>query len=410
MEASPDIDPRVRVELLNILGSSFMSLGETETAETVSARALQEARENLSPDDALALRAGILRSWVLMYRGKTSEARSALDEVFAAVDRGISLPDEELVLAWRVRCGLDVDAGNREEAVTAGREAVRLADERLPDENQEKLLALLELAYAYQQSRRNPEAFQVAQRAYRLAVDTHPDNPLHPNVIKARARLGNDLAGVERLEEGIQELEQAVRDATTVFGPSSMTVGVYLQNLVSFQLQAGMVKGALESSKRSLEICERYFEPDSLTRMSSARARGMALIAARRASESLSPLTEAHDAAARIYGPSDRVTLSVRAMRALALAHTGAVAEARGDIQAVVDEAVRENVIPVFQPLRYNGLVERLAGNFAAALDLQERALEVAHGPARSHPPGDRHASRRARELRHGHRPPRRGR
>jgi tetratricopeptide (TPR) repeat protein len=157
-----------------------------------------------------------------------------------------------------------------------------------------------------------------------------------------------------------------------------MTVGVYLQNLVSFQLQAGMVKGALESSKRSLEICERYFEPDSLTRMSSARARGMALIAARRTSESLSPLTDAHEAAARIYGPSDRITLSVRAMRALALAHTGAVAEARGDIQAVLDEAVRENVVPVFVPLRYSGLLERLEGNFVAALDLQERALEVA--------------------------------
>jgi serine/threonine-protein kinase len=377
IETDLDTDPTVRVELLNILGSSLMSLGETATAETVTAGALQEARENLSPDDALALRAGILRSWVLMYRGKTSEARSALDEVFAAVERGISLPAEDLVLAWRVRCGLEIDAGNREESVTAGREAVRLAEDRLPDDHPEKLQALLELAYAYSAVKNHPEALETAERAYRLAVDTHPDNPIHPNVIKARARLGNALAEVGELERGIVEIEQAARDATTVFGPSSMTVGVYLQNLVRLYLRAGRVADALESSKRSLEIHERYFDPDSFSRMTSAEARGTALMAAQRMNESLAPLTEAYDAATRIHGPSDRNTLEARVRWAVALAHTGATDQARREVQAVMEEALLGN-IPVYTPLHFGGRIERVEGNFAKALDLQERALELA--------------------------------
>jgi len=376
METSLDTDPTVRVELLNILSSSLMSLGETATAESVSEGALEEARANLSPDDPLALRAGLLRSWVMMYRGKTSEARTALDEVFAAVERGLALPAEDLVLAWRVRCGLDIDAVNREEAVTAGEEAVRLADERLRDDHPEKLLALLELAYAHQQARSYEKALAVAQRAYGLAAAVHPNNALHPNVIKARARLGNALADVGQLERGIGELEQAVLDASSVFGPSSMTVGVYLQNLVSYQLRAGMVRAALESSRRSLEICERYFEPDSLTRISCAQARGVALMAARRISESLATFEDAYDAATRTYGPSDRMTLELRLRRALALAHTGAVAEARREVQVVMEEAERSNVVDVYTPLRFRGRIERLEGNFAAALDLQERALE----------------------------------
>jgi tetratricopeptide (TPR) repeat protein len=156
-----------------------------------------------------------------------------------------------------------------------------------------------------------------------------------------------------------------------------MTVGVYLQNLVSFQLQAGMVAEALESSKRSLEICEKYFEPDSLTRITSVQARGIALMAARKWSESLPAFDDAYQSASRAFGPSDKLTLEMRVRRALALAHTGAVAEARREVQAVMEEAVRSNVIPVYTPLRFSGRIERLEGNFAGALDIQQRALEL---------------------------------
>jgi serine/threonine-protein kinase len=378
IQAGLHADPAVRVELLNILGSSLMSLGETEKAETVTDRAVKEARTNLDERDPLALRAKLLSAWVLMYRGKTSEARSHLDEFFRSLDGRPAVPVEDLVLAWRVRCGLEIDAGNREEAVTAGRESVRLADELLPDAHPEKLLALLELAYAYQQNRQPDEALPIAERAYRLAVDTHPDNPLHPNVIKARARLGNDLAGAGKLEEGIRELEKAVSEATTVFGSSSMTVGVYLQNLVDFQIRAGMAAEALESSKRALEICERYFEPDSLTRISAVQVRGVALATARRVAESLPAFEDTYQSRSRAFGPSDRMTLEMRLRRARALAHSGTVDEARREVQAVLEEARRSKAIAIYTPLRFSGLIERAAGNFGAALELQEQALELA--------------------------------
>jgi len=70
------------------------------------------------------------------------------------------------------------------------------------------------------------------------------------------------------------------------------------------------------------------------------------------------------------------MTLELRLRRALALAHTGAVAEARREVQVVMEEAERSNVVDVYTPLRFRGRIERLEGNFAAALDLQERALE----------------------------------
>ncbi len=115
-----DTEATVRVELLNILGASLMSLGETATAENVAARAFDEARNSLSTGDPLALRARLLQSWVLMYRGKTEEARENLDAFFVGLEQGLELPPEDVVLAWRVRCGLEIDAGNREEAPGRG--------------------------------------------------------------------------------------------------------------------------------------------------------------------------------------------------------------------------------------------------------------------------------------------------
>jgi serine/threonine-protein kinase len=372
-----DTDPTVRIELLNILGTSLMSLGETAGAEDVAARAFEDARDHLPAGDALALRTNLLRAWVLMYRGKTDEARKSLDAFFQDFEAA-GLPPEDEVLAWRVRCGLEIDSGNREEAVAAGKEAVRLADEFLPDAHAEKLLALLELAYAYQQTGEFKEASVTADRAFRLAVETHPENPSHPNVIKARARYGSALCDSGERVRGIGEIEQAVRDASATFGPGSMTVGVYLQNLVSPQLQEGRVADALETSARSLEICEKFFDADSYTRMSCYHARGIALMAARRTDEAFPHFAKAYEVAKKTMGPMDGSTLGYRGRHALALAYTGAAVEARKEMQEILEQARRAGTSPLYLSLRYGGQIERVEGNFEGALELQQEAFQIA--------------------------------
>jgi eukaryotic-like serine/threonine-protein kinase len=152
IDSALDAGPATRLELTNIVGSSLMSLGDYVTAETVADRAVRES-QRLPADHALTLRARLLRSWVLMYRGKTKEMRKELDGVFPALERSPAITAEDRVFAWRLRCGLAIDEGNAEEAQVAGREAVRLADAGLSTYHREKLMALLELAYAYSQSR-----------------------------------------------------------------------------------------------------------------------------------------------------------------------------------------------------------------------------------------------------------------
>jgi eukaryotic-like serine/threonine-protein kinase len=368
--------PAVKVELLNILGSSLMSLGETATAEKVSDREMALVGDSLDPRDPLAIRAHLVRSWVLMYRGKTRDARREIDLVFDALPRVANLGASDVVLAWRIRCGVSIDEGNHHEAELAGREAVRLAERSLSAHHPERLMALLELAYAHGENGDEDAARETAKRALDLAVDAHGDNPLHPSIIKARSLYGNYLAASGRLDPGIEQQERALNDAMSLFGPSSMTVGVYYQNLVSNQLKGGRVADALSSSEKALEICESYFEPDSYTRLSAEKSYGLALMAARRVDAALPAFTTAYETAVRTLGASHRITIDLRARRAVSLAYGGEIAVARTELEGALQQVRDAADASPFVPLYLRGIVERLAGEFAPALELQRRALD----------------------------------
>jgi tetratricopeptide (TPR) repeat protein len=131
-------------------------------------------------------------------------------------------------------------------------------------------------------------------------------------------------------------------------------------------------------SERAFDICTRECETESVTSLSVAKARGLSLVAARRVGEALPAFDRAYGAASRVVGPSDHVTVDLRARRAVALAHNRRAEEARREMEAVAEEAGRAQVIPAWRVLYFQGLVERELGSYAAALDLQERALPLA--------------------------------
>ena len=373
-----DAGSSTRLELMHVVGSSIMSLGDSVTAEAVADRAVTEARLNLSADDPLALRARLLRAWTLMYRGKTKELRAELDDVFPLLQKSSGITAADLVFGWRLRCGLAVDEGKPAEAQAAGREAVRLAETGLSPYHREKLLALLELAYAYGQGRKTKaEQLETSLRAYNLATDAHRNNLLHPNVMKARAAYGNALADSGRLDEGIKLLEQARTDAASLFGPSSMTVAVYSQNLVDPELRAGLVGNALINSEQAFRIYEQSSDRESYTSVSVYRMHGLALSAARRMNEALPVLTRAFETSARVLGPSHGLTLENRALRARALGYTGALGEAGRELDTVAD-AMRASKHPtLYMPVRFQAILSQLRGDHKTALEFAQQALRL---------------------------------
>jgi serine/threonine-protein kinase len=373
-----DAGPSIRLELMNIVGSSLMSLGDSVTAEGIADRAAAEARGLLPASDPLAVRARLVRAWALMYRGKTKEMRQELDDLFPVLQKSSRTNFADLVFAWRLRCGLGVDEGKPAEAQAAGREAVRLAETGLGAHHRERLLALLELAYAYGQSRgTEAEQLETSLRAYRLAMDAHRANLLHPNVMKARAAYGNALGDAGRLDEGIGLLIHARSDAATLFGPSSMTVAVYSQNLVDYELRAGLISNALDSSEQALRIFDQTSDRDSYTSMSVERMRGLALAAARRMSDALPVFSRAVQTSTRVLGPAHRLTLENRALRARALGYTGALEAATREIEAVVAEMRSAKHPTIYTALRFQAVLAQLRRDYRTALGLAQEALEL---------------------------------
>jgi tetratricopeptide (TPR) repeat protein len=102
-------------------------------------------------------------------------------------------------------------------------------------------------------------------------------------------------------------------------------------------------------------------------------------LAARRPEAALESFAAAIEAFKRAGKAAESRLLDARAERALALAMTGDVAAARREIEGVLTQsgdAVK------FEYTHMRGTIEHLSGRYAAALALQQKALEqIAEGP-----------------------------
>lgn len=373
--------PGLRVELLNVVGGSLLSLQENDAAEEVVRQAVEVGRSSLGADDPRTLQARILMSQVHRFRGRTKQMRLELDELVPAL-RANAGPSEELVVALKQQANLAIDEGRYPEAESAAREASEMALAVLGPSHPEtaKTAVLLALCYLYVKKPR--EALVAAERAYRNTLQLHRGNEKHPNVIEVRAVFGRALGESGDPLGAVDELRGVVADASEVFGDSSMMVGFFSQNLVGYLLELGELDSALEASDRSRRIIAEHAQPESYTFAAVRRMRGMSLLAARRSAEALADLSAAADTFGRVLGPTHEATLSGRAHRALALAYVGSVGAALEELEAVVRQS-RESGSPVTPvALRLLGSVLRLAGEPEEALRLHQESLAaIGQGP-----------------------------
>ncbi len=77
--------PKVRIELLTLIGESLMALGDLDAAEPVLDRAAKEAREALDESDGMAVGIGLLQAQMHRFRGRAKEARAELDRILPAL-------------------------------------------------------------------------------------------------------------------------------------------------------------------------------------------------------------------------------------------------------------------------------------------------------------------------------------
>jgi len=233
-------------------------------------------------------------------------------------------------------------------------------------------------AYAQQFTRAPEIALKATTHAYQLTLGVYADTPMHPRLIEARLLYGRALGLAGELAQSVEQLSHAVRDAATVFGPTSRMVGFFSEPLARFQTEAGEIDGAIESSGRSAAIVAGHSQPDSFRSAVAVHARGSALLAARRLDEALPDLARASTILQNHFPTTNEFRRTFQTDYALALALARQPAEAERIIAPFVSDDTTSRTLYVM------GVISRAKHDYRDALRLQQRALAILPGGRRT--------------------------
>ncbi len=164
-------------------------------------------------------------------------------------------------------------------------------------------------------------------------------SPRHPRIIEARLLYGRALGEAGDLAQGVEQLEQTVRDAAEVFGPSSRMVGFFSLPLAEFQMETGRIAEALEMSRDAVSIIARHTRPQSFRYAAAIHQRGAALLAAGRAEDAMADLTTAVETLRQTLPARHPVTRWFQADQALALARAGRHRDADALLEPLLPKA-----------------------------------------------------------------------
>jgi len=365
--------PRVRIELLTLIGESLMALGDLDAAEPVLDRAAKEAREALGEFDAMAVGIALLRAQMHRFRGRAKEARAELDRILPALRSDPATKPLDLTVALSHRTLIAIDEGAYADAEQFALEGSNLANAKLGINHEQTITSSILLALTYRYTKKFTQSRDAAKNAYQAAVARFGAAPPHPRVIEAKMTYGRALADTGELAAGIAMIDAAIVDLRTLTGPDALQAGIFLQNLVAYRIDLGELALADSNAAEALRIISAQVEPESVPFAGTLAARALARLARRDAGAALVEFNRAIPILERMLGAERDWTLTARTGRALAFAYLGRLDEAQHEIEAVSKFTSAQNSS---EPLgariaQVRGTIARMRGDFSEALHAQ---------------------------------------
>ena len=253
-------DPRVRADLMQVMGKVYMDLGLYAQSEPLIKESLETLRRLLGEEHPETLSAGQDMATLLDLAGRYPEAEALNRQVLEARSRtlGPDHPDtltsmnalansygrqerfeeaEKLhrqVLAARQRVlgadhrdtaktmlGLASDVRPPDESETLTRQALEIYQRALGADHPDTLQAMVSLANAYSRRGRHQEAEPLYRKG--LEISRRVVGPDHPDTLRWTNNLANDLLGQERYQEAEALYGQVVEISRRVLGPDHST-------------------------------------------------------------------------------------------------------------------------------------------------------------------------------------------
>jgi non-specific serine/threonine protein kinase/serine/threonine-protein kinase len=271
IRGSLTFDPRVRADLMQVMGTVYMNLGlytqaepllgeclETRgrllgeehpdtlsaaqamatlrqlegrlpEAETLNHQVLEARSRVLGPDhpDTLTSMNSLANTYA---REKRLEEAEALHRKVLTARQRVLGPDHPDTLRSMLNLASDCDRpGRREETEALTRQVLEIDQRVLGADHPDTLAAMVSLANAYSQTGRHQEA----EPLYRKGLETSRRvlGPDHPDTLRWITNLANDLASQARYQEAEALYAQALEISRRVLGPDHPTTLRTIYNL-----------------------------------------------------------------------------------------------------------------------------------------------------------------------------------
>ncbi len=364
--------PKVRVEMLQIIGESALALQDNEAAERALLQSLHEARQSLPLEDTAVLKGQLLLAEAQAFLGKTAEAQAQVQDVLAMLQKSGRLESEQFVIAKLQEAHLAQDAGKLDIAGNAIALAIGTAARVLPPSSPIAADVFHTQADIFRLQGKPDLALTSMRKVYELKLQIHRGNALHPNIIDAQMGYGEALAAVGQTTAAVREMKMSLSNAVEVFGPDAMMVGFFSGHLARVQIGYGETAEAIANARTAVRILVTDEKMPGATSGNRLRTLGDALLAARRPREASPYLQEAirmsEMSAAR------NALLAATTSSALASIYLGRLDEAEAQLGHVISERNADPPRLIHEPLTHLGKLRRLQSRHVDALQLFAQA------------------------------------
>lgn len=236
LRREPDTDPRLRSQLLDVIGVVYHNLGLYNEAEAALSEALGLHEQSL-PDDDPAV-AATLNHLANARRelGRYSEAKAAYERSLA-IARADAPPEGDAAVAQNISdlAMLLRDQGDYDEAERLAREALEMRRQVFGGERPEVSASLHNLGTVLYRRGDYPRAEELFREA--LELDRRLRGDLHPDVALGLHSLGALLEQKGELSQAESTFEEALEIVRELYGEEHTGVADNLRSLAQIRLE-----------------------------------------------------------------------------------------------------------------------------------------------------------------------------
>lgn len=379
--------PDRRVEMLNVIGAGLISVGDLDEAQSTLEQSLAESRLAFGGADRYSVQAQVLMAEIMNARRDTNGTRAALLHLLPAARVHLATHPETLVRALKLQTDVEISLGEYRTMRGPVREALAIAEQRLGQSHRLTYAARALLAQShviYPDS--IDEMLEETEALLAKTIAMHPQRPDHTQIVRMREIHARALGVAGRIRESVEQSRASVLSLQRLIGPESNVVAITRGTMAANERRLGEIDEALASSDAALRYMDGRIERGSRDFANMLTTRGVTYLVARRPDSALRDLAEARTTFDALFGPRHWDSITAQLNVAAVLAYLGRFPEAERILQATSDPAL-EIQYPWWVE-HQRGIVRRLAGDNAAAIASQKKALTLIPEGARA--PWDR--------------------